>query len=112
MRVVVRLHGLLAAAPADLRPLGPREDFREVQVPGLVEVDGAVHAQAIGASDRLVERAETELREQLAHFARQQTQEVLDVLGLSLEALAQRGVLRGDADRAGVLVALAHHHAA
>ena len=34
------------------------------------------------------------------------------MLGLALEALAQHRVLRGDADRAGVEMALAHHDAA
>ena len=37
---------------------------------------------------------------------------LIDVLGLAGELLAQLGVLRGDADRAGVEVALAHHDAA
>lgn len=34
------------------------------------------------------------------------------MLGLTFELLTQRGVLRGDADRASIEVALAHHDAA
>ena len=48
----------------------------------------------------------------LAHFFGDEEEEVDDVLGLALEALAQHRVLRRDADRAGVEVALAHHDAA
>ena len=49
---------------------------------------------------------------QLAHFLGDEEQVVDDVLGLAGEALAQHRVLRRDADRAGVEVALAHHDAA
>ena len=49
---------------------------------------------------------------QLAHLLGDELEEVDDELGLAAEALAQLGVLRGDADRAGVEVADAHHHAA
>ena len=48
----------------------------------------------------------------LAHFLGDEHEEVGDVLGLADEAVAQLGVLRRDADRAGVEVALAHHDAA
>ncbi len=45
-------------------------------------------------------------------FLGQQEEEIDDVLRLAGELLAQLGVLRGDADRAGVQMALAHHDAA
>ena len=48
----------------------------------------------------------------LAHLLGDELEEVDDELGLAGEPLAQLGVLRGDADRAGVEVADAHHHAA
>ncbi len=51
-------------------------------------------------------------RHQLAHFLGDEEEEVDDVLGLAGEALAQHRVLGGDADRAGVEMALAHHDAA
>ncbi len=53
-----------------------------------------------------------ELGHQLAHFLGDEEEEVDDVLGLALEALAQHRVLRRNTDRAGVEVTLAHHDAA
>ena len=49
---------------------------------------------------------------ELAHLLGDELEEVDDELGLAAEALAQLGVLGGDADRARVEVADAHHHAA
>ena len=63
-------------------------------------------------ADHLVEGAEAERGHQFAHFLGDEEEIVDDVLGLALEALAQHGILRGDADRAGVEMALAHHDAA
>ena len=57
-------------------------------------------------------RAVAERGHHLAHFLGDEEEVVDDVLGLAGEALAQHRVLRGDADRAGVEVALAHHDAA
>ena len=48
----------------------------------------------------------------LAHLLGDEEEVVDHVLGLALELGAQHRVLRGDADRAGVQVALAHHDAA
>jgi hypothetical protein len=48
----------------------------------------------------------------LAHFFGDEEEVVDDVLRRALEALAQHRVLGGDAHRAGVQVALAHHDAA
>ena len=63
-------------------------------------------------TDGLGDRAEAERGEVLAHLLGDELEEVDDELGLAGEALAQLGVLRGDADRARVEVADAHHHAA
>ncbi len=57
-------------------------------------------------------RAEAELGHQLAHLLGDEEEVVDDVLGLAGEVLAQHRVLRRDADRAGVQMALAHHDAA
>ena len=59
-----------------------------------------------------LKRAVAHRRHHLAHFFGDEEEEVDDVLGLAGEALAQHRVLRRDADRAGVEVALAHHDAA
>ncbi len=58
------------------------------------------------------QRPEAELRHDLAHFLGDEVEEVDDVFGLTGELLAQLGVLGGDAHRARVEVADAHHHAA
>ena len=63
-------------------------------------------------ADHLVEAAIAHRRHQLAHFLGDEEEVVDDVLGLADEALAQHRVLRRDADRAGVEMALAHHDAA
>ena len=62
--------------------------------------------------DHLVEGAIAHRGHQLAHLFGDEEEEVDDVLGLAGEALAQHRVLRRDADRAGVEMALAHHDAA
>ena len=63
-------------------------------------------------ADHLVEGAEAERGHDLAHLLGDEEEVVDGVLGLALELGAQHRVLRGDADRAGVEVALAHHDAA
>ena len=62
--------------------------------------------------DHLVEAAIAQLRHQLAHLFGDEEEVIDDVLGLAPEALAQHRVLGGDADRAGIEMALAHHDAA
>jgi hypothetical protein len=64
------------------------------------------------APDHLVERAEAELRHELARFLGDEEEVVDHVLGRAREALAQLRVLRRDANGTRVEVALAHHDAA
>ena len=68
--------------------------------------------EPIDAADHFVDRAEAELGHDLAQLFGQQEEVIDDVLRLAGEFLAQLGILRGDADRAGVQMALAHHDAA
>ena len=75
-------------------------------------LDTLPHVEQVGAADQVVELADAHLRHQLAHFFGDEEEVVDDMLGLAGEALAQHRILRGDADRAGVEVALAHHDAA
>ncbi len=63
-------------------------------------------------ADHLRDGAEAHRGHEFAHLLGDEEEVVDDVLGQSLEALAQHRVLRRDADRAGVEVALAHHDAA
>jgi hypothetical protein len=67
---------------------------------------------SLDVADGLLERAEAELGQQLAHLLGDEEHEVSTNSGLPAEAGAQLGVLGGDADRAGVEVADAHHDAA
>ena len=66
----------------------------------------------LGLADHLVEGAVAERGHDLADFLGDEEEVVDDVLGLAGEALAQHRILRRDADRAGVEMALAHHDAA
>ncbi len=63
-------------------------------------------------ADGLLDAAESESGEDLADLLGDELEEVDDVFGLAGEPLPQDGVLGGDADRAGVQVADAHHDAA
>ena len=54
---------------------------------------------------------EPELGHDLAHFFRDKAHEVYDVPRVAHELLPELGVLRGDAHRAGVKMANAHHYA-
>ena len=57
-------------------------------------------------------RAKAHRGHQLAHLFGDEEEVIDDVLGLTLEALAQHRVLGRNADRTGVEMALAHHDAA
>ncbi|MPM44999.1 hypothetical protein SDC9_91684 [bioreactor metagenome] len=55
---------------------------------------------------------EPKLRHLLAQVLCEKTHQIDDIFRLSREPRAQRGILRRNADRAGIQVANAHHHAA
>ena len=95
-----------------LRDVGRVQHLREIDARGLPVRQGVAHLETIDTADHLVDGAEPELRHQLAHFFGDEPEVVLDELRLAGELLAQLRILRGDADRAGVQVADAHHHAA
>ena len=91
---------------------------RRLQQPGEVDaarlpvVDRLVRLEQVDAADQILEPADAEPRHDLPRLLGDEEEEVDDVLGLALEALAQLGILRRDPDRARVQVAGAHHHAA
>ena len=68
--------------------------------------------EQVDAADGLVQRAQAERGQELAHLLGDVLEEGLDELGLAAELGPQRRVLGGDPDRAGVEVADAHHDAA
>ena len=94
------------------RHVGLMEDAAEVEPLGLPMVDGLALVEHLGVADHLGEAAVAERGHVFAHFLGDEEEEIDDVLGLALEARAQHRVLRGDADRAGVEMAFAHHDAA
>ena len=106
--VILRLALIGRGAGRHLRSV---EHAREVEPPRLRIVDAA-HLEPVGAADHLVEGAEAELRHELAHFLGEEMEERDHVLGPAGEAAPQLRILRRDAHRTGVEVALAHHDAA
>ena len=88
------------------------EQLGEIEALGLPVLDQLALVEHLHLADHLVEGAEAERGHDLAHFLGDEEEVIDDVLGLALEALAQHRVLRRDADRAGVEMALAHHDAA
>ena len=81
----------------------PRAFQWSIAVVGLEQVD---------AADEVLVAADAEPAHDLPRLLGDEEEEVDDVLGLALEALAQLRVLRRDAHRARVQVAGAHHDAA
>jgi hypothetical protein len=88
------------------------EDAREVEAVGLPVRDHLLLFEQLGGADDLVQRANAERGQDFAHLFGDEEEVVDDMLRRALEALAQHRVLRGDAHRTGVEVALAHHDAA
>ncbi len=109
-QAVVLLGG--AVARGALGQVGDVQDRREVEAGGLPVLDGRAGVEHLGVADRLLERAEAEPGQVLAHLLGDELEEVDDELGLAGEPLPQIGVLGRDADRAGVEVADPHHDAA
>ncbi len=103
----------LAIEDGDLgRHVRLHEQLGEVEAVGLGVRDQLAPIEHLHLADHLVEGAVAHRRHQLAHFLGDEEEIIDDVLGLAGEALAQHRVLGGDADRAGVEMALAHHDAA
>ena len=100
-----------------LKPLPRRVEVRktaaivaaDIRLPVFDELAAVEH---LHLPDHFIEAAVAQRGHDFPHFLGDEEEEVDDVLGLAGEALAQHRVLGGDADRAGVEVALAHHDAA
>ncbi len=89
-----------------------RQHGRQIEQVGLAVARNLDLAQALGVADHLVDRAEAQARHDLAQLLGNKEHKVLNVLGLAAEAATQAAVLRSDAGRAGVLLAVALHEAA
>ena len=89
-----------------------RQHGRQIQQVGLAVVRDLDLAQALGMADHLIDGAEAQARHDLAQLLGNKEHKALDVLGLAAEAATQAAVLRSDAGRAGILLAVALHEAA
>ena len=87
------------------------ENLAVVQPLGLPVIDRGAHFELIDAANHFRNATEAKLRHGFAHFRRDVFHEVDDSRGISVELLAEFGILRGYTDWAGVLVADAHHQA-
>ena len=72
-------------------------------------IDRLARLQALGVTNRLGERAETELSKILAQLRGHEAHVRDDVLGFACEAVAQLGILGCDARRTRIEMADAHH---
>jgi len=92
--------------------VGAVKDWGEVEVAGLPVAGHIGKLQHIGAANHLLNLAEAQLGHIFAQLFGDEEHEVDHMLGFAGEFLAKVGVLRGDADGAGIQVADAHHDAA
>ena len=105
---------LRAAVP----PVAVRRDLRraeqrlEVEPARLPVIRRGTRLDDVDAADHLLEATESEPGHPAAHVLGKEQHERDDMLGPPGEPGPQHAVLRRDADRAGVEVADAHHHAA
>ncbi len=104
---------LVACVPALCRGgcRGRGENRREVESLGLPMGESATRIDEVDSADRLVEAAETELSEELSDLLGDELEERHNELRPACEPRTKQRILGGDADRAGVEMADAHHDA-
>src|SRR5579863_8047070 len=100
------------ATPGDSRRhRGIVQNRRKVEPAGFPVFDRQLRIEHVNAPHHLVHGAKSELSHVLPNLLRNEEKEIDYMLGLPLELLAQHRILRRNAYRAGVEVALAHHDA-
>ena len=87
------------------------EQLREVDALGLPMIDGVTRFKNVRAAHHLDDGAEAELSHEFTHFLSDEFHEVHGMLRITGEIGAQTRILSGDADRAGIQMANAHHDA-
>ena len=88
------------------------KNLREIETLGLPVIERRFNVEQIDAANQLIDGAHTELGHVFAHFFGDVAKEILDEFRFAVEFRAQALVLGRDADRTGVEMADAHHHAA
>jgi len=91
---------------------GGIEDRGEIDAFGFPMLVGHSWIDLVDAADHLIDGTEAELSHVLPHLLGEEEEEIDDVLGLAGKARTQDRVLGGNAHRAGIEVAFAHHDAA
>src|SRR5690606_40468686 len=81
----------------------------EVEAASLPVFDTGLGVEQVGAADQVLELLDAHLGHIAANFLGDEEEVVDHMLGLPRKALTQYRILRGDTDRAGIEVALAHH---
>ena len=84
---------------------------REIEAARLPVVDRLARIEPVDAADHFVDGAKAELRHDLPQVFREEIEEVHHVLGFAGEFGPQPRVLGGDAYRARIEMAHAHHDA-
>ena len=88
------------------------EDRGEIDARCLPVVGCFSGVEAFHMADHFIDRAEAEFGHDFAQLHRDEGHEIDHMLGLAGEVFAEFRILGGDADRAGVFLADAHHEAA
>ena len=112
--MVERLRRFVAAelgAIARIRAIDAHEQRIEIEIVQVLAAAADLFDQ-IGAPDNVFQAPKADHGEDFAHFLGDEAHQVHHLVGGAGELLAQRFVLRADADGAGVGMALAHHETA
>ena len=88
------------------------EHAGEIESAALPVIDGSIDVEEIDPADQFIEGPDAERGHDFARFRRDKPHEIHAVFRLARESPSKLGVLRGNADRAGIQVTLAHHDAA
>ena len=107
--MILLLNAMPRHAPRNRRIV---ENGRKVQPARLPVLHSWLRLQHVDTSHHLIDGPESHLRHIAAQLLRDEEKEINHMLGLSLELPAQQRILRGNAHRTGIEVALAHHDAA
>ena len=102
---------LVAVVGDPVRPIHGQQKRVQVKI---VQVGRATAdlCQQVGAANHLIQRTRADRGQNLAHFLRIEGDQVHHLVGIAGELATQGFVLRTDAHRAGVRLALTHHDTA
>ena len=88
------------------------QDPAEIDVLRLPVIDGSADVELVHPADHFLEIAEAQLRHNFSQFFGDEEEVTDHVFRHARETRPEHRILRRDADRAGVQMALPHHHTA